>query len=66
MNNSLIRRSMKNYIKKYGPQDTRVMIDKFSKVFNTTKQRISGNISYMNCIEGSITIIKNKPHSIMS
>ena len=65
MNNSTIRRTMRNYVKKYGPQDTRIMINKFSKFFNTTKQRISGNLSCMSCIEGSITIIKNKPHSIM-
>jgi len=65
MNNSTIRRVMKKYVKKYGPQDTRVIINKFSKIFHTTKQRISGNISFMSCIQGSITIIKNKPHSIM-
>ena len=65
MDNSTIRRVMRNYIREYGPQDTRIMINKFSKFFNTTKQRISGNLSCMSCIEGSITIVKNKPHSIM-
>lgn len=65
MSNKVIRRSMRNYIKRYGKQNTRVMIDKFAKAFHTTKQRISGNISCMNCIEGSITIYRNKPHSIM-
>lgn len=65
MNNSTIRRTIGNYVKKYGPQDTRIIITKFSKFFNTTKQRISGNLSCMSCIEESITIIKNKPHSIM-
>ena len=63
--NYQIRRAMENYIKKHGRQDTRVMIDMYAKLFNTTKQRISGNISCMKCIEGSINIIPNKPHSIM-
>lgn len=63
--NYQIRRSIENYIKKQGPQDTRVMIDMFAKLFNTTKQRIAGNISCMKCIEGSTNISPNKPHSIM-
>jgi hypothetical protein len=65
MDNPLIRISMKKYVKKFGPQDTRVMIDKFSKIFLTTKQRISGNLSCMACIHGTITIINNRPNSIM-
>ncbi|MCP1110559.1 hypothetical protein [Ohessyouella blattaphilus] len=63
--NNQIRRSIERYVKKYGQQDTRVVISLFAKRFNTTKQRISGNISYMKCIEQSINIISNKPHSIM-
>jgi hypothetical protein len=65
MSNKQIRRAIKTYIKHYGMQDTRIIIDKFSKTFNTTKQRISGNISCMKCIDRSINIIKNKPHSKM-
>lgn len=65
MSNKMIRRTIRKYIKKYGKQDTRVVITKFATVFHTTKQRISGNISCMKCIDGTINIIPNKPHSIM-
>ena len=63
--NKIIRRTIRRYIKIYGKQDTRVVIAKFATAFNTTKQRISGNISCMKCLEGTIDIIPNKPHSIM-
>lgn len=65
MNNKLIRRSIRNYIRHYGKQDTRDIITLFAHAFHTTKQRISGNLSCMYCIEKSINIIRNKPHSIM-
>lgn len=60
-----IRRAIENYIKTNGSQDTRLVIATFSKTFNTTKQRVSGNISCMKCLEKSINIISNKPHSVM-
>lgn len=63
--NYQIRREIENYIQKNGRQDTRVVIGIFAKKFNTTKQRISGNISCMKCFERCIKIIPNKPHSIM-
>ncbi len=63
--NYQIRRAIENYIKMYGKQDTRIIISIFAKRFNTTKQRISGNISCMKRLEQSINIIPNKPHSIM-
>ena len=65
MNNKLIRRSIRKYIKRYGKQDTRFVITTFAAAFQTTKQRISGNISCMKCIDGTIGIISNKPHSII-
>lgn len=65
MSNVQIRRIIRNYVKRYGMKDTRVVIQKFATAFNTTKQRISGNISCMKCIDGSIDIIPNKPHSMM-
>lgn len=65
MSNIMIRRTIRKYVKKFGPQDTRIVIDRFSKGLKTTKQRISGNLSCMACIDGTITIIKNRPHSIM-
>jgi hypothetical protein len=63
--NKIIRHSIRKYVKLHGKQDTRVVIAKFAIAFNTTKQRISGNISCMKCLEGTIDIIPNKPHSIM-
>lgn len=63
--NYQIRRAIENYIKTNGCQDTRDVIERFAKHFNTTKQRISGNISCMKCREQCINIIPNKPHSIM-
>lgn len=65
MSNKQIRRVIKNYIRRYGMQDTRVVIEKFSKLFQTSKQRISGNLSYMKCVDGTINIITNRPHSKM-
>jgi transcriptional antiterminator len=65
MSNKMIRRIIRKYIKRYGKQDTRCVITTFSTAFQTTKQRISGNISCMKCIDGTINIIPNKPHSIM-
>lgn len=52
MSNKMIRRTIRKYIKRYGKQDTRIVIAKFATTFHTTKQRISGNISCMKCIEG--------------
>ncbi|MPN46314.1 hypothetical protein SDC9_193900 [bioreactor metagenome] len=63
--NYQIRRAIENYIQSNGKQNTRDVIALFAKRFNTTKQRISGNISCMKCHEQSIDIIPNKPHSIM-
>ncbi len=63
--NYQIRRAIENYLKDNGRQDTREVIALFAKRFNTTKQRISGNISCMKCREQSINIIPNKLHSIM-
>lgn len=63
--NKRIRIAIENYLRKNGGQNTRDVIFIFAKRFNTTKQRISGNISCMKCIEGTITIIPNKPNSIM-
>lgn len=63
--NYKIRRAIEYYVKTNGCKDTREVIALFAKRFNTTKQRISGNISCMKCLERSINIIPNKPHSIM-
>ncbi|WP_346920769.1 hypothetical protein [Clostridium sp. UBA7339] len=65
MSNKMIRRIIRKYIKRFGKQDTRFIIATFANAFSTTKQRISGNISCMKCIDGTINILPNKPHSIM-
>lgn len=63
--NYQIRRAIESYIQANKQQDTRYVIALFARRFNTTKQRISGNISCMKCREQIINIIPNKPHSIM-
>lgn len=63
--NYQIRRAIERYIEANGQQYTHDVIALFAKRFNTTKQRISGNISCMKCYEQSINIIPNKPHSII-
>lgn len=63
--NYKIRRSIENYIKMKGAQETRHVIALFAKQFKTTKQRISGNLSYMACHEQCIHIFSDRPHSVV-
>lgn len=63
--NRNIRMYITNYIATNGPTDSRVIISLAAKQFNTTKQRISGNISFMVCKADSLSIIRNRPHSIV-
>lgn len=63
--NGRIRAAIQNYIAANGPVDSRVLISFLAKQFSTTKQRISGNISYMVCRAGTISIIRNNPHSLL-
>lgn len=63
--NRSIRTAIQRYIAANGPTDSRILISLLAKRFKTTKQRISGNISYMVCHAGTISIIRNKPHSIL-
>lgn len=65
MKNKQIRRAMRKYVERYGRQDTRKIIAAFAKAYKTTKQRISGNLSALKCIDGTVSIISNRPHSIM-
>ena len=60
-----IRRTIENYVKTNGPQNTRHVIALFANQFGKSKQCISGNLRCMKCIEQSINIISNKPHSII-
>ncbi|GFI35851.1 hypothetical protein IMSAGC015_00010 [Lachnospiraceae bacterium] len=63
--NVTIRTAIQNYISVNGPTESRLIIDIMAKRFTTTKQRISGNISYMVCKAGTLSIIRNRPHSIV-
>lgn len=63
--NIRIRQAILQYILTHGATDSRVIIRIFAHRFRTTKQRISGNISYMVCKAGTLSIISNKPSSII-
>lgn len=63
--NVKIRAAIQNYVSVNGPTDSRVMINIMAKRFVTTKQRISGNISYMVCKAGTLSINRNRPHSMV-
>ena len=63
--NVTIRTAIQNYISVNGQTESRLIIDIMAKRFTTTKQRISGNISYMVCKAGTLSIIRNRPHSIV-
>lgn len=65
MFNFRIRRFISNYVLTHGPTDSRALITLTAKQFSTTKQRISGNISFMVCKAGTLSIIRNKPHSMV-
>lgn len=61
--------ALKNYyikldILKNRGLNTRVLINKLAAKYNTPKQRICGNISYLKKM-GIITVYPNKPHSII-
>lgn len=68
MNNKLLRRAMRKFVKHYGGQDTRKMTDVFSKAYHTSKQRIAGNLKTMKYDELTISIDTYIPncYSVMS
>lgn len=45
--NARIRRSIQAYLTRYGPVDSRRLIGVMAQRFWTSRQRISGNISWM-------------------
>lgn len=63
--NQRIRQSIVQYIQTNGPTDSRDIIKRYSLLYRTTKQRISGNISALVCKSGNLSIIRNMPHSII-
>ncbi len=65
MKNKFMRRIMRRYLKKFGPQDSREFIALFAHAFKTTKQRISGNLSCLVCIDKTVSIQRDRPHSVI-
>lgn len=63
--NRTIRNAIQQYIVMNGPTDSRALIAIMARRFRTTKQRISGNISFMVCKAGTLSIIRNRPNSIL-
>jgi len=63
--NSSIRSAVSAYIAANGPTNTRTVIYLLANQFQTTKQRISGNISFMVCRAGTLQVIRNKPNSVI-
>ena len=62
MNNKIIIAIM-NYLNAHGKQNTRTIISMFAKQFNTSKQRISGNLRAMNYNFNTISIVTYAPGS---
>lgn len=60
--NSRIRRAILRWIAVHGQTDTRQLIRNMAISFGTTKQRISGNISYL-VRNYAVNINRNFPHS---
>lgn len=63
--NRKIRTAAQNYIALNGPTDSRVLITLLANRFSTSKQRVSGNISYMVCKAGTLSIVRNRSHGIL-
>lgn len=63
--NIRIRNFLSNYVAVNGPTDSSVLIALSANRFSTSRQRICGNISFMICKAGTLSIIRNKPHSIV-
>lgn len=63
--NSRIRQTILLYISAYGHTNTRNVISIMAAQFSTSRQRISGNISYMVNKLKNLNVISNKPNSII-
>ena len=61
MNNN-IRTAINLYLQANGKEDTRTITTIFAKQFNTSKQRIAGNLRAMKYNYGSINIITIVPN----
>ncbi len=60
--NRRIRAAILTDIRKNGASNTRRLNSVYSKLFRTSKQRISGNISYL-VTSGTVSIVRNRPNS---
>lgn len=60
--NRRIRAAILTDIRKNGASNTRRLNSVYSKLFCTSKQRISGNISYL-VTSGTVSIVRNRPNS---
>lgn len=60
--NRRIRAAILADIRKNGASNTRRLNRDYSKLFHTTKQRISGNVSYL-VTSGTVSIVRNRPNS---
>lgn len=63
--NTQIRLAIYRFLQSSGPTDSRAVISRFAAQFQTTKQRIAGNISHMVCNMGTVAIRQNYPHSVL-
>lgn len=61
--NNMIRIAIMAYLNAHGKQNTRTIISMFAKQFNTSKQRISGNLRAMKYDFNAITIVTYVPGS---
>ena len=61
--NKKIRIAIMNYLNVHGKQNTRTIISMFAKQFNTSKQRISGNLRAMKYNFNAINIVTYVPGS---
>lgn len=59
--NKQIRRAMRKYIERRGPQNTRNVIRIFSDAYKTPKQRISGNLRSLKYDSKSVIITTHIP-----
>lgn len=59
--NNKIRIAIMNYLNAHGKQNTRTIISMFAKQFNTSKQRIAGNIRALKYNFNAINIVTYTP-----
>ena len=60
--NRQIRAAILADVQKNGARNTRILNAIYAKFFKTTKQRISGNISYL-VTSGTVSIVRSRPTS---